>query len=306
MRVAVAGTCGLALLIAGLIHETTSHQLLILSRTHQSRLLAQGYNCATVDYNDPLSLQHALLGVDTVISTITGAPQIRLIEAAVQCRVRRFAPAEFEGQPGLRGCGGTLDRGRDAALATLRQYQGHIQHTVFVCGILYERFVVNGMGSLGIGASTGHGREGDFMANPRNMTSIAPVYDAAQNPSFVCLTSVYDVARFVVRSLDTPWAPEMSMCGERMTVNDLLETIRVCRNRPWARIDYPSHANLQQQLMVAQRQHQTINQRRIATLLAVAEGRYDFAVPAYLNCLFPEIQPIRFRDWFFSYWASVP
>ena len=159
-----------------------------------------------------------------------GAPQLRLIEAAVQCRVRRFAPAEFEGQPGLRGHGGTLDRERDAAIATLQQYQGRIHYTAFVCGIFYERFAVNGMASLGIGATTGHGYEGDFMANPRYMTSIAPVYDAAQNMSFLCLTSLYDVARFVVRSLDKTWTQEMSMCGERMTVYELLETIRACRS----------------------------------------------------------------------------
>lgn len=33
MRVAVAGTCGLALLIAREINDSTSHQLVILSRT---------------------------------------------------------------------------------------------------------------------------------------------------------------------------------------------------------------------------------------------------------------------------------
>jgi hypothetical protein len=33
MRVAVAGTCGLALTIAREIHEETSHQLIILSRS---------------------------------------------------------------------------------------------------------------------------------------------------------------------------------------------------------------------------------------------------------------------------------
>jgi hypothetical protein len=69
------------------------------------------------------------MGIDTVISTVTGTPQLRLIEAAVQCRVRRFAPAEFEGQPGLRGQNVVLDRGKNAALALLQYYQGHIQYT---------------------------------------------------------------------------------------------------------------------------------------------------------------------------------
>jgi hypothetical protein len=103
--------------------------ILIKPSQHQSALISQGYQCQVVDYDDPASLQHALMGIDTVISTVTGTPQLRLIEAAVQCRVRRFAPAEFEGQPGLRGQNVVLDRGKNAALALLQYYQGHIQYT---------------------------------------------------------------------------------------------------------------------------------------------------------------------------------
>jgi hypothetical protein len=171
------------------------------------------------------------MGIDTVISTVTGTPQLRLIEAAVQCRVRRFAPAEFEGQPGLRGQNAVLDRGKTAALALLEYYQGHIQYTVFVCGILYERFSVNGMLSHHMGASTGYGNEGDYITNPRNMTALAPIYDAAHNLSYICLTSAHDVAQFVTRALDMPtWPLEMSMFGERMTVHALVEVIRTCRS----------------------------------------------------------------------------
>lgn len=170
------------------------------------------------------------MGVDTVISTVTGNAQLRLIEAAVACRVRRFAPAEFEGQPALRTQNGLLDRGRGAALALLRHYHGYIQSTVFVCGILYERFSVNGMLSHRIGISTGYGNEGDYIADARNMTAVAPVYDSAQNLSYLCLTSADDVARFVVRSLDMPsWPHEMTMCGQRMSVNALIDVIQTCR-----------------------------------------------------------------------------
>jgi hypothetical protein len=170
------------------------------------------------------------MGVDTVISTVTGNAQLRLIEAAVQCRVRRFAPAEFEGQPSLRSQNGLLDRGRAAALALLQHYRGYIQSTVYVCGVFYERFSVNGMMSLKIGVNTGYGNEGDYIADVRNMTATAPVYDSAQNMSNLCLTSAYDVAKFVVQSLDIPsWPQEMSMCGERMSVNALIELIQQCR-----------------------------------------------------------------------------
>ncbi|KAF1849342.1 uncharacterized protein K460DRAFT_354199 [Cucurbitaria berberidis CBS 394.84] len=307
MRVAVAGTCGLALSIAREIHNSTSHQLVILSRTHQTGLISQGYQCQVVDYNNPSSLQHALMGVDTVISTVTGNSQLRLIEAAVQKRVRRFAPAEFEGQPGLRAQNDVLDRGRDAAMALLHYYKGYIQYTVFVCGILYERFAVNGMISHRIGASTGFGSEGDYIADARSMTAIAPSWDAGQNLACLCLTSAYDVAQFVVRSLDMPtWAPEMSMCGERMTVSTLVETIRACRNRPWNSIVHQDPANLQYQMQAALTEGDTAQHRRLSPLLATAEGRYDFAVPAYLNSVYPDITPTPFRAWFLRNWASVP
>jgi hypothetical protein len=83
-----------------------------------------------------------------------------------------------------------------------------------------------------MGARTGHANEGDYIANPRNMTAVAPTFDAAQNLACVCLTSAYDVAQFVVRALDMPvWELEMSMYGERMTINDLVELIRSCRSR---------------------------------------------------------------------------
>lgn len=53
-----------------------------------------------------------------------------------------------------------------------------------------------------MGASTGYGNEGDYIANPRNMTAYVPTFDAARNLACVCLTSAYDVAQFVVRALD--------------------------------------------------------------------------------------------------------
>lgn len=171
------------------------------------------------------------MGVDTVISTVTGKPQLRLIEAAVQCRVRRFAPAEFEGQPGQRVPNSILDRGKSSALNLLQHYSAYIQSTTFVCGIFYERFAVGGLRAHQMGANIASG-EGDYIADIRNMTAVAPVYDAANNYSYLCLTSIYDVAKFVVRSLNIPhWPTEMSMCGERISVYALIELIKSCRSK---------------------------------------------------------------------------
>ncbi|KAF2000979.1 hypothetical protein P154DRAFT_575683 [Amniculicola lignicola CBS 123094] len=307
MRIAVAGTCGLARAIAREIQEGTSHQLLVLSRSHQPGLLSQGYQCQVVDYNDPTSIQHSLMGVDTVISTVTGNAQLRLIEAAVACRVRRFVPAEFEGQPGLRSANDPLDRGKSAALGMLLHYGAYIKSTVFVCGILYERFLPNGMISQRIGVNTGYANEGDYIVDARNMMATAPVYDAGGNLSYLCLTSAYDVARFVVKALDMAhWPAEMSMCGERISVRALVDTIQTCRGKVYNYLAWQNVEGLNYELRMAQHTNDVPRAKKITTLVATAEGKYDFATPAYLNLQFPDIRPIRFQDWFLSNWASVP
>ncbi|KAF2798193.1 NAD(P)-binding protein [Melanomma pulvis-pyrius CBS 109.77] len=307
MRIAVAGTGGLAREIAREIHESTSYQLLILSRSPPPDLLSQGYQCQVVDYTDSSSIQHSLMGVDSIISTVTGNAQLLLIEAAVACRVRRFAPAEFEGQPGLRAQGDPLDRGRAAALALLQHYRAYIQSTVFVCGILYERFSVGGMRSHSIGVNTGYSNEGDYILDARNMTATVPGYDSVGNLSFLCMTSARDVARFVVRSLDLPsWPQELSMCGERMSVSTLINTVQACRGRVFNSAVWQNPQGLQYELTLAQMAGDVPRQRRTSTLIATAEGRYDFVAPAFLNAQFPDIQPLTFQVWFANNWGAVP
>jgi hypothetical protein len=250
MRIAIAGTGGLALMIAHFVNEDTSHQLVILSRSvrrvmplfcattpfdggcircpaansSQPRpgLVSQGYSVEVVDYGNPASLRHALMGVDTVISTVTGNAQINLIEAAVLCRVRRFAPAEFEGRPHARPANDPLDRGKSAALRRLNHHRSRIESTVFVCGIFYERFAPGGLAASRIGFGSGVSGEGDYILNIRNMTARIPAYDAYNNFVASAMTSAQDVAEFVVKSLDLDeWPSELLMSGDRVSVNDL-------------------------------------------------------------------------------------
>jgi hypothetical protein len=51
-----------------------------------------------VDYDSQTDLLYALRGTDLVISTVSGSSQINLIDAASRAEVRRFVPADFEGQ----------------------------------------------------------------------------------------------------------------------------------------------------------------------------------------------------------------
>lgn len=154
-------------------------------------LTAQGFQIVVVDYNDADDLRYALRGIDTIISTVTGPNQIHLIKAAVSARVRRFAPAEFEGPPQLRPPNDPLDRQRSIALSWLRHYRNNIEHTVFVCGIFYERFQPGGLPRASIANNTGYHGEGNYIFDCARMSAESPSLSLSNQPSVtICMTSI--------------------------------------------------------------------------------------------------------------------
>jgi hypothetical protein len=183
-----------------------------------------------VDYESQDSLQHAVMGVDTIISTVTGPPQLKLLQAAVGQGVRRFAPAEFEGPPSNRLAEDALDRGKRDILGWLEYYRPRIESTIFVCGVLYERFAPGGLHALRLGLGTGYGREGDYIINPRNLLISSPLQNAHGGNITLCLTAAQDVARLVVRSLDmTHWPHQLQVVGEKWTVAQVIDTVLCVR-----------------------------------------------------------------------------
>ncbi|KAJ9638831.1 hypothetical protein H2199_006691 [Coniosporium tulheliwenetii] len=305
MRVAIAGTGRLAQLIAHHLHEDTSHQVVLLSRFAQPSLIALGYRVQVVNYDDQESLRYALNGVDTVISTVSGAPQYKLIEAAVHKRVRRFAPAEFDGIPTLRPAVDPLDHGRAYALQLLEYYKASMQYTVFACGVFYERFAPGGMAATGLGRSSGVSGEGNYLLDIRNMAGDAPLYNASNQQAVICMTAVQDVARFVVRALDlTDWPPVLSMYTERMTVYQFVGYVQQFTGRPTT-LTAGTPATLRARLAIAASQGDVAAQWRLHHLIATAEGRYDLGSSRSLNATFPDVHTTSFRDWFLNAWAGV-
>lgn len=177
-----------------------------------------------VDYSNASDLRFRLAGVDTVISTIKGDAQLKLINAAVEVHVRRFVPSEFEGSPSARPANDILDDGRAAARNRLLQCESlGMRFTVFTCGIFYERFAPNGMAASQIGLRSGIGGEGEYVMDIRRAKAQIPYFNTAGQPVYVCMTSARDVARFVVAALDLPsWPRELRMRGDRMSVTELV------------------------------------------------------------------------------------
>jgi hypothetical protein len=195
----------------------------------QPDLEALDYQVIPVNYDSQTDLRFALRGIDLVISTVSGNPQINLIDAAAHSEVSRFIPAEFEGPPGRRPRNDPIDRGRSACLDRLRHWSRSNRHpmafTVFSCGVFYERFARGGLGSMGIGISSNVYYQGTYLMDVGLSTAKVVEHTASGRPIHLSMMSVHDVGRFVVAALDLGlqnWPEEFTMQGDRRTVSEVL------------------------------------------------------------------------------------
>lgn len=181
-----------------------------------------------VDYSSPDSLHLALAGVDTVISTVSNEPQLALINSCLTARVRRFAPAEFEGVPYKRPM---IEQYRDkiSTLNRLREVRHRLQSTVFCCGVFYEWFFPGGLLKSKISTGSviqepGFGAEGIFLVDIRRGKAKIPAFNEGGNEVYACFTAAEDAGKFVARCLEIEnWPEQLKMCGERLRLVDIVE-----------------------------------------------------------------------------------
>lgn len=208
-----------------------AHCLQLTCRQPKPDLEAEGYQVVVVDYDNQDDLRFALRGIDVVISTVSGTPQINLIDASAYSSVRRFVPSEFEGPPSRRSSNDALDRVRSSheCLERLRYYSHHNRHrmrsTIFTCGVFYERFARGGLESKGINIGSGNEFQGVYLMNMETSTAEVVEINSRGEAVKICMTSVGDVAKFVVAALDlglSNWPGEFRMKGDRKTIAEII------------------------------------------------------------------------------------
>jgi len=183
-----------------------------------------------VDYHDTDNLKFTLEGVDLVISTISGAEQLNLIDAAGRARVHTFVPSGFEGSLTHRPNPDPFDNYSSAALEQLRIWSSSrntsMKYTVFSCGIFYERFARGGLSFHNMGGSCRLHYQGDYMIDVGLGTAEIPTENSQHRPVYICMTSAVDVARFVAAAVDlgiNTWPREFKMRGARLTPQRILQ-----------------------------------------------------------------------------------
>jgi nucleoside-diphosphate-sugar epimerase len=167
--------------------------------------------------------------VNLVICTFSGNEQLNLINAAAQNGVQFFVPSEFEGSIDKRPENDELDpySYSHQARQLLRRWarSSQMKCTVFSCGIFMERFLPSGLGDIMIGYGSNLAMPGSYLLDTSSYTAEYVERNARGHTVRVCMTSVYDVAQFVVAAIDlgpANWPREFTMRGDRLSVRDVV------------------------------------------------------------------------------------
>lgn len=217
VRVVVAGgTGGLGRHIVDAILATKKHDVAVLSRSPNPALTARGITVLPVSYDNPSSLETALTGAHTVISTMVDsnpaawvAAQVALLNAAKAAGARRFVPSGWAGRNvrddpiRLYACKADVE---DAVRAS------GLEYTVFANG-MFMNYLASGT------AGVGYIKPWQAVVDVQNCTAGLP----GDGNNTIVMTRAEDIGAFVAASLDLPKWPEMSrMSGDRLTWNEIV------------------------------------------------------------------------------------
>ncbi|KAF4982894.1 hypothetical protein FZEAL_1590 [Fusarium zealandicum] len=310
MRIAIAGGAGLGYLLARKLSEAANaYNIVVLSRSDRTaEYESLGVQVMQVNYDDATSLAYALHGVNLVISIVSGNEQLSLISAAAQSGVLHFVPSEFEGSLEKRPLDvDQLDPQASSSQARtfLRRCARSTQMkwTVFSCGILMERFLPGGLCGVSMGYGSGLAYAGSYLLDIDNYTAEYVDKDARGRTVRVCMTSVYDLASFVVAAIDlgpANWPREFTMRGDRLSLRDVVGHCGRATNAAFQHTQW-RFGDLDQWIGAFYAQGEYEKAFFYQRLAATVEGRYDFS-QATLNDLvnasrYVNVQPRSFRQW---------
>ncbi|KAF6817654.1 nmrA-like family protein [Colletotrichum plurivorum] len=225
--VAVAGgTGGIGRAVVEQLQLSQKHDVVVLSRKIPDGPPPSNARIVKVDYDDVEGLRQLLESenVETVISTISilsaaqSQAQLNLIAAAdSSSSTRRFVPSEF----------GTMNAPEDAAkepvmapfASTADVLKGtKLQYTRFVLGFLMDYW---GMPHVPSYMEPMH-----FAFDMVNRRGVIP----GSGNDVISLVHSFDLARFIVQSLDSDDWPEYSgVVGSDITLNEALALIEKAR-----------------------------------------------------------------------------
>lgn len=278
-------------------------KIIVLSRSPQPALEAQGVEVRPVDYNNHNQLVQSLHGVHTLLSTIGGqgllSAQVALIAAAKEAGVQRFAPSEYAGN-GYDG----VDLYQPKAVVWEATKASGMEYTRFNVG-LFMSVLATGTPKdrtkVGKewGVKTGEEealaglRPWNYVINIRAGTADL----AGDGHSKLVWTDIRDIATFVWAALDMErWPEDLGMRGDVKSFREIVEILQNVQGREFL-VKETSLEDLEDEAR-SDASKQFYNQSRVA----IARGWA--MVGSELNQIFP-FKPTTCEAFIEKWWSGV-
>lgn len=314
--VAVAGgTGGIGKHIVEAILATKKHDIVVLSRSPTHALLeSKGVRIAAVSYTDPASLDRALQGVHTVITTIGGldydswvTPQLALLDAAKRSGVKRFVPSDWS------------FRGLPNDPIVLYSYKAPVEEALKKSGLEYTSFELGQfMNYLASGTpGVGYLRPLKFILDVENCSGMIP----GDGNKPIVMTRAEDVGAFVAATLELPKWPEVSrMAGDRLTYNEILALAEGIRGQfgQWhSRLKLLTVIATGKKFGVQYVSSEELEKRKVADppsimvnfiwevlgeMVNTDRGSYE---EANLSQLCPDVKPVKVAEFLKTWWVKA-
>ena len=216
-------------------------------------------------------------------------PQVRLIEAARDAGVRRFAPSEF-----AIGSNDGIDLFQFKNPAWEAVKRSGMEYTRYSCGIF--------MNALAPGVPKEQEEEAlaglrplSFVINQTAGTADLP----GDGNSKLTWTEINDICHFVIASLDLKtWPIESMMSGDTASYNDVIKLIEKVRGGEKMLTTTNSIEDMERMAEVPEKRF--YEQCRIV----IAKGH--FLMKPTLNELCPNVKPVTIEEYLQKWWGGHP
>ncbi|OAL44867.1 hypothetical protein IQ07DRAFT_684702 [Pyrenochaeta sp. DS3sAY3a] len=330
-----------------LLQDTYQWNAVILSRTIRVPTWLRAVDpesartqIRAVDYMSNDSLKKALKDVDTVISVTSAYDgtqpqiQINLLHAAVQAGCKRFAPSQWgfgpKGWENIMSRKWTFGGVWEECMAHKERiesakfnhgcFMNYIGHGIYPVPLQVDETLSLEKMKAGRGYMAGEDeacqgllRQGDlkdgsgaFLVGLKNGVAELPQKDDGSWPR-ITMTSMMDVGRFVVASLNLPkgmWEENMTMAGDTLTMGELLAYAEAVTGRKFE-VSIVKQADLEKK-MGEITQNDFMPQMWAEFKLAYIRDMEDEVVlKPVVNQLCPAVKPMGLRGYMETFYHSA-
>jgi uncharacterized protein YbjT (DUF2867 family) len=296
VTVAVAGGgSAIASNIINAILESKKHNLVVLSRSAQPDLEAEGAVVKVIDYDSHEQLTAALEGVHTVLSCIwshsaaIATSQLALLEAAKEAKVKRFVPSEWA-VPAYNKV--SYYKAKETVWEAVKK--SGLEYTRFLVGLWLNIWAAGAPREEAVGRSGYRGPP--IIVDIKAGTAQIPGDGSCR----VTVTDMRDIGKYVTAALDfEKWEEDSVIVGENLSVNEFVEKAERISGKTLAK----TYFSLEDLRGLIEKNEVPVMSLIYEFLTILEEG--DFNLTPTINQKVPDVKPNTLEAFLTRHWGTA-